>query len=482
MHSSENMYHSAFSYNLTRPYPFRWFTPVVVIGGIIITVLVSFFNFASNGYELVATSSNDPNATVNDPSQHGGIKWPSYFIGNSRATCAPATLPLKTLIYTQNNAISYTLTSVWRAKDDGTAAGLGSLVYHNNMLQNCNVTKVSIDITGMYTQSVKDLAVSHAGVLATALATCSVDIDTSQARPAQGPTYFELSGTYRLVNPEVKTFLSRNATTATSLYWGESMLNMYWMLTAKAYIDSAEPTRPDGTFSAAITLKRRSTADNGTEEEVMDDDFFYVECYTENSFCEPHNITSLSSLKDEKEPWHPYPRIWNRVNLLGKAMWFTVMTDLGRNESDVPNMLTHPNLLANLTANLTKEVEWWKVIQAANEPPQSIDPRVHTYPDPNLALKSFDPTQTTQPSLGATPAFLSTNYICQVPRTKAPGTLFFSILVADLVLLQAVWVAFRFVVDMVSQRKYPAMRYCARCTDGVELAEVGQLRSATSLV
>ncbi|KAK8022969.1 hypothetical protein PG991_006850 [Apiospora marii] len=476
------MHNSSFSYNVTRPYPFRWFTPVVVIGGIIVTVLVSFFNFASNGYELVATSSNDPNATVNDPSQHGGIQWPSYFIGNTRATCAPATLPLNTLIYTQNNAIGYTLTSVWRTKDDGTRADLGSLVYHNNMLQNCNVTKVSIDITGNYTQSVRDTAVSHAGLLVNALANCSVNIDTLQDKSAQGPTYFELSGDYKLINPRVKTFLSRNATKSASLYWGESMLNMYWMLTAKAYDDGADDAGLDEAYNTAITLTRRSTKDNGTEEEAMSDDFFHVECYTEGSFCGPNNITSLSSLEQEKEPWHPYPKIWHRVDLLGKAMWFTVMSDLGRNESSVPNMLTHPSMLANLTANLTQEVEWWQAGRAAEKLPHPIDFIVHIMPDSGLALKSFDPTQTAQPSLGATPAFLSTNYICQVPLTKAPGTLFFSIVVADLVLLQAVWVAFRFVVDTVSQRKYPAMRYCARCTDGVELAEVGQLRSATSVV
>ncbi|KAK7991898.1 hypothetical protein PG988_000692 [Apiospora saccharicola] len=397
------MYRSSFSYNVTRPYPFKWFTPVVVIGGIIITVLVSFFNFASNGYELVATSSNDPNATVSDPSQHGGIQWPSYFVGNTRATCAPATLPLNTLIYTQSSAIGYTLRNVWRIKDDGTQANLGSLVYHNNMLQNCNVTEVSIDITGNGTQSAKDTAVSHAGLLINALASCSVNIDTLQIKLAQGPTYFELRGSYKLVNPEVKTFLSRDATKSTSLYWGESMLHMYWMLVAKAYIDSVAEWHEDATYNAGIILRRMSTADNGTEEEAMSDDFFEVGCFTEKSFCEPHNITALSSLKDEKKMFHPYAKIWNRVNLLGKAMWFTVMTDLGRNKSNVPNVLTHPNLLANLTANLTKEVEWWEAIRAANEPPQSIDPGVHLTPDSGLALKSFDPTQTSQSNLGATP-------------------------------------------------------------------------------
>lgn len=58
------MYSSAFSYNLTRPYPFRWFTPVVIVGFVVFTVVFSFLNFVSTGYTLVVEQSSNPNATV----------------------------------------------------------------------------------------------------------------------------------------------------------------------------------------------------------------------------------------------------------------------------------------------------------------------------------------------------------------------------------------------------------------------------------
>ena len=58
------MYQSLFSYNITRSYPFRWLTPVVIIGGIVATILVSFLNVAATGYELYSLSSADPNATL----------------------------------------------------------------------------------------------------------------------------------------------------------------------------------------------------------------------------------------------------------------------------------------------------------------------------------------------------------------------------------------------------------------------------------
>ncbi|KAK8069455.1 hypothetical protein PG994_006071 [Apiospora phragmitis] len=482
------MHDSFFTYNLTRPYPFRWFTPVTIIGGIIIAILVSFFNYASTGYELVQQPSSDPNATIVDPSSYGGIHFPSYFTASSRATCASTTLAPNALIFTQNNAIPYTLTSVWRTKDDGSRLNLGSLVYHNNMLQDCNVSRISIDVLGKYTMNQQIRAASPVGLSVDAFVTCSVLIDTPER--VQRPTYFEIKGNYKLIGPEVKPFLSRNKTSSTSLWWGESMLYMYWLVTAKAYIDSAEDTEAgkSQTYNAAITLRRKDSTDNGTGEETMSDDFFTTECYVESSFCGTNVTSELADLSKAKEKWHPYPKIWSRVNLLGKAMYFTVLADLGRNDSTVPNMLTHPNLLANLTTNLTSEVQWWSSARAAAKSKnESFAP--HWDADDGLAQKTFDSNQTPQPSLGAAPAFMSTNYICQVPRAKAPGTMFFTILVADLVLLQSFWAVFRLVIDTVSQRKDPRLIYCAGCieketyTGSMELMGRGgvQLDSRTSL-
>lgn len=43
---------SMFDYSISRPYPFRWFTPVVIVGGAIALVLFSFLNLVSTGYYL----------------------------------------------------------------------------------------------------------------------------------------------------------------------------------------------------------------------------------------------------------------------------------------------------------------------------------------------------------------------------------------------------------------------------------------------
>ncbi|KAI0123610.1 hypothetical protein BJ170DRAFT_686870 [Xylariales sp. AK1849] len=453
------MHSSAFSYSVTRQYPFKWFTPVVIIGGIIVTALISFVNVATSGYELVATASNHPNRTAVDPTWYGNIKWPSYFIGNTRASCAPATFPLKTEIFTNNHVIPYTISNVWRWTGDGAKVNLGSLVYQHNVLQNCNVTRVTIQVLGREDQSIDATAISRVGLALTTSASCSVDVDTSQTDAARGPTFFELTGTYNLLDAGTPRFLLRNATEKGSLYWGESLIRMYWMVLAKAYYDGAVGTTAGNTtaYKAAITLERRSEAATGTKEEVMDDDFFKVSCFTEDSFCGNDSITWLA---EGHKQWDPYPGIWLPASTLGKAMWFAVMTDLGRNDSAVPNMLTYPDLLENLSQNLTNEVQYWESRRLANN---NSTTGVHLQPNPGLALESFNPSKSPQPRLGASPAYLATNYICQVPQAKQAGTLFLSVLVADLVLLQAIWLVFRFIVDGVLQRRYPAMRYCEGC-------------------
>lgn len=47
------MHRSIFTYGLTRPYPYPWFTWVVVVGGVMATALLSALNLAANGYEIV---------------------------------------------------------------------------------------------------------------------------------------------------------------------------------------------------------------------------------------------------------------------------------------------------------------------------------------------------------------------------------------------------------------------------------------------
>ena len=199
---------------------------------------------------------------------------PSFFTGNSQATCAASAFNLNSEIFTNNSAFPYTLQRVWRTKDDGTDVNLGSLLYLHNPLSNCNVSSVNIQVLGRYSQSIGLSAISRAGVVIEAYANCSIDVDTSLTDDISGPTYFDLMATYDLVNSNVPRFQSRNETTQASLYWGESLLQMYWLVLSRNYKLAANGTVPDDLYQASITLTRASTAAVGTAAEVESLDFF----------------------------------------------------------------------------------------------------------------------------------------------------------------------------------------------------------------
>lgn len=66
---------SFFTYNISRPFPYRWFKPVALVGDLLLAVGFTLLNFASVGYLLVVETSPDPNATVSaNPLQ----PFPSY--------------------------------------------------------------------------------------------------------------------------------------------------------------------------------------------------------------------------------------------------------------------------------------------------------------------------------------------------------------------------------------------------------------------
>lgn len=205
------MYQSLFSYNITRPYPFRWFTLSALIGGLIATILISLLNIAATGYELHTLSSSDPNATMVAPTWLG--KWPSSLV-STHASCGPATIPLQTRLWTNNTGFSYVLSKVWK---EGPQQILGSLVYNNQPLQNCYISeKISIEIN-TDGRTPPEMALIPVGATLTAGVTCVID-------NPEGRTHFTLSGSYDPFNQE--EFIGRSKSSKASLWWGESVIRL----------------------------------------------------------------------------------------------------------------------------------------------------------------------------------------------------------------------------------------------------------------
>lgn len=65
---------------------------------------------------------------------------------------------------------------------------------------------------------------------------------------------------------------------------------------------------------------------------------------------------------------------------------------------------------------------------------------------------------------GVQPATISKQYLCQIPKLKSTGSLIVSIVVADLVFLQAFWTIFTFTTTYFLTRRHPEAMSCATCT------------------
>ena len=204
--------------------PYRWFTPVAVIGFVAVAALFSIINFASTGYNLVPLYSHDPNVTT---SQSYFGDWTAAFMGNMKPSCQPASIPVNTVIYSNNSALQYTLTSV--KSSEGKA--LPSLIYYNNPLENCTVHSIELQMQSAPGRTATQFGLSRWGIDAQAHVSCK-----SPRQTGKGHVELTLLADYNFV-PEtifmysgVYQFPGRNGNESASLYWGESLLSMsyYW--------------------------------------------------------------------------------------------------------------------------------------------------------------------------------------------------------------------------------------------------------------
>ncbi|KAF2970730.1 hypothetical protein GQX73_g2755 [Xylaria multiplex] len=413
-----------FSYAPKRDYPYKWLTPLVV---------------------LVATTTNDINALQAGYSKSNGLV--KFLRRNSDVSCDNTSLPVNSEIFTKNYALPYTIRSVWQQNADETKENQNALTYREHALNDCNVTSVGITVNGKYSQSPLISARTRVGLAIDTQVTCAIEVDTRKNQK----TYFNLESAYNLLDNDIPRFLLKNATSSPSLFWGQSLLSLYYLVASHAYFNASRGESwgypASNTYSAFINLTRQSTASVGGLEEVLSDDFFHVYCTTEDNVCKNNTIPLLSKGggTGAGHDGSPYPTIWPAINILGKAMWFTVMTDLGQKNITVPNMLADANLLANLTSNVTNEANAWLVLQNSTTYGSTIKL------DTSLAYKSFDPSATPAPALGVNTTYFSANYICQTPMLKPLGTRFVAILSSSLVLLHTIWNIFWFVFNLIIQ-------------------------------
>jgi hypothetical protein len=135
---------SLFSYSLSRPYPFRWFTYVVAIGGMICVVLFSFVALAADGYNLDLKYTTDPNGALHHP--YWFQKPPFSWVSKTRASCQPALLTTGSTYFSHNLGFTYTLDKLWREDSNSLRNRiLPATGYQDALLEDCEVLLIEID-------------------------------------------------------------------------------------------------------------------------------------------------------------------------------------------------------------------------------------------------------------------------------------------------------------------------------------------------
>lgn len=469
---------SHFSYSLTKPYPYRWFTPVTLVGGVVALVLVSFLNVATSGYELKPISTTNRTAVLS-----GKVwfkNWPDWLV-STRASCEVAELSLQTGLYTNNTAFFYNLIAAWTyspatSTRDEDKVNLGSLLYEQNPLESCNISTIKIQVESAEGRPAGSVSVQQLGATVTANVQCLISKDDS-------PTYLQLVTTYDPIPPAnepTSVFLNANTTHKASLYWGQSIMRLYWSQMLMEYYEVNSLMDPPY-YKAEITLYRDSTQP-ATSDSIKSVDFLTASAcwflypnatgiHNGNGFCKNGLLSVLAA--GDGMSGAAVPGIWVPLANLARAMWFTVLADLGRDDGDggyMPNALASPDLLQSLTADLSAvnaslTPGWrWGLLSAS----RSQVPYV----------ASSDGTS----QLEVVPSVLTTSYACLIPRLKSGGALFFAVLIADLVLLQAIWKGYKFTVDYFWVGKQSGAMHCEGCAELLRESKILPLQDVSSNV
>lgn len=128
------------------------------------------------------------------------------------------------------------------------------------------------------------------------------------------------------------------------------------------------------------------------------------------------------------ESFGTLPNIWLAADRLAKSLYSTVLTDLGQTTAS-------PNILLNETT-LSLYTQDFAYILSKPE---------NAWPGPGIG--SYEDFKNKTGNLGTSPSVISTKYLCQVPRQKSTGSIIVSVVIANLVFLQALWRLFTLITN-----------------------------------
>ncbi|KAI1158472.1 hypothetical protein F5B18DRAFT_656607 [Nemania serpens] len=312
-------YQSLFSYNIQRPYPYRWFTPAATVGGIAALVLLSFINITSSGYNLAVLYSSDLNATV---AENWYKNLPQLLDHGVKPSCEPKIMLTNEAFRTNNSALTYILNEVTldtsgSAKFDEPVA---ALIYTNNYLGDCAVHETQVLLSSADRTAVQ-YGYTPWGATVQSRASCILSL-------GKAPMKINLTATYNLIPETVSTksgltvFDGLNRTATPSLYWAESLLANNW----ENLTDTLKEQRPFPQTSKITISFTHSTL----TKDVASLDYFLADLRALTLETDPPLIYTTSDNETTKLVINNYGNFVIAADSLAKVMEATIMSDLGQ--------------------------------------------------------------------------------------------------------------------------------------------------------
>ncbi|KAH8892852.1 hypothetical protein GQ53DRAFT_840656 [Thozetella sp. PMI_491] len=436
-----------FHYSITRPYPYRWFAWVVLIGGTLLAVLISVFSLASNGYYLDLTYTRNLNETLAE--QLWFDRPPFSWVEHITSKCQAMELQVGTRIFTDKRIREYTISSLRNTDTEVLGLQTPVIMYSNNVLENCTVNFIvmhlydHMSVEQYYDHgpqipiSLEVKAYLSCGISTPNPTTMTMTVDLLSAMKT-----FKADEGSPIPSENTTVNQSENASGVEAHQAVATFILSVYMIIMASRQNREQPEMTPGIY----TFTR-----NPLSSDVDSPDFFLGDRFTAAEGDRPdfflgYNYTSDDSTGRFKdiERLNVNFTLPTYLDRLTKVFYSSILADVGQPGSNLINDQDHLLSWANESMYELAEV---------NQPAFAAF----------LGLVQPWVNRTTLTSVETEPSTIYTQYQCQVPRMKPMGTLIMSVFLADLVFLQALWKLLQWVTVYHLQRKDPDAMNCARC-------------------
>ncbi|KAK4184904.1 hypothetical protein QBC35DRAFT_454769 [Podospora australis] len=460
----------AFSYPITREYPYRWFSWVTYVGGFLFAILFTVFSLATKGYYLEVIYTRNPNIT--EAELYWFSRAPFSWTDPLSAACQPTELQVGTKVFTDKLWRSYTISSVTVSEEDSPKNILQPvIVYKNNPLENCTVDTITLHVrneTSMAEQY--KMASSHFVERIDARADITCHVATHPPAVVRfSSTLGDRPGAWYSPNgAALSNFseISQSQLDKSNVILADMLFSQYDTLIVdrqlkhrQLLLNTTNNTSPIPPFDLNPAIYSFSQDKTDPPKLITSPTFFKgfrlvprTQIPTSPSVTTDFTMELLEPIDLPPGMTAPPPsmKIVSTPEIItrtAKLFYSLLLADLGQDHR-TSTITTDPALLGEYLDYVIKET----------------DPSLR----PNWQIYNFwrNATSVMKPGNEST---IYTQYTCQVPRQRVTGSVVIAVMVSDLVLLQALWAVFTWGTMWWMQRTHNGqgndLMACVGCAD-----------------